>query len=671
MSIVPTSVPRGSLGPPTAGVPGAPAAARADGAGEPGPHAGGDALGDAGGDAGGADGGPFEALRREVEAILDAIPSSVRVFDRHGTLTRINDAARAEHPDDRRPATLAELWASDAPLRAAPAGATPAERDVRVLFDDHPAVRALRGETIRSETYVVRRAREDGERRVIESYARPVRDADFRIIGAVLVDRDATEKARLSRALEAQVRRTMELNERVLTEAATLEKMVDARSRELLELQDARARERRLAAVGQLAAGVMHDVNNALNPIMAAAYLLERRADDPAAVRDYAARISRAAETCAASAARVGRFIRQEPPAEGRDVAVDLSLLAEEVLAMARAQWADGIQGRHVPMEADLAPGVTSRGLPGEIREALLNLVQNAVDAMPDGGRIVVATGRASAADGPEAWVEVRDTGMGMSEDVRDRAFEPFFTTKGAAGSGLGLAEVYGIMKRHRGRAEIHSAPGAGTTVRLVFPFARQGEALPAPVPVAAARPPHRRVLVVEDNPEGREFLRALLVHDGHLVDVAGSASEARALLDVARLHATALARATTPRATPTVGAADGRAEEEPTTSPAGDRMPYDVLITDIGLPDGTGWELVRETRQRWPRLRTVAVTGWEPSMDAEAAGSGADRVLRKPLRADELLHYVAHAELDAPPGGAAAATDASPGAEPPASQAA
>jgi CheY-like chemotaxis protein len=348
-------------------------------------------------------------------------------------------------------------------------------------------------------------------------------------------------------------------------------------------------------------------------------------------------RIARAAETCAASAARVGRFIRQEPPAEGRDVTVDLSTLAEEVLAMARAQWADGLQGRHVPLEAQLARGVTSRGLPGEIREALLNLVQNAVDAMPDGGRITVATGEA---DG-EAWVEVRDTGLGMSDDVRDRAFEPFFTTKGSAGSGLGLAEVYGIMKRHRGRAEIRSAPGQGTVVRLAFPFVRPGDTSPAPV-LPAVPAPLRRVLLVEDNAEGREFLRALLAHDGHLVDAAGSTREARALLDVARAHDPRLA---------------GDAEA----------MPYDVLISDIGLPDGSGWDLVRETRQRWPRLRIVVVTGWEPPLSPEPGV--ADLVLRKPLRADELLHFVAHPTPAAPPIGPSAPPSAVP--EPPGAPAA
>jgi hypothetical protein len=186
-------------------------------------------------------------------------PSSVRVFDSAGTLTRLNAAARAEHPDDAsRPWTLHALWASDQPLRPGAHGAAGANgatgggdargangrgASVSVAFDDHPGARAMRGESVRCETYVVRRGRA-AERRVVDTYAGPVRDAEGRIVGAVLVERDTTERARLARALEAQVRRTMELNERVLNEAATLEKMVEARSRELLALQESRSRDR-------------------------------------------------------------------------------------------------------------------------------------------------------------------------------------------------------------------------------------------------------------------------------------------------------------------------------------------------------------------------------------------------------------------------------------------
>src|SRR5258708_1350899 len=203
--------------------------------------------------------------------------------------------------------------------------------------------------------------------------------------------------------------------------------------------------------MGQLAAGVMHDVNNALNPIMAAAYLLEANAENPAAVRDYAVRIAKAAETGAATAARVGRFIRQEPLRSDRDEPIDVSGICDEVVAMTRPLWKDRAKGGVIEFESHLASGATIRGIPGEIREALLNLVQNALDAMQGGGRLSIST----RVVGSEVAVEVRDTGVGMSDEVRERAFEPFFTTKGKAGTGGGLAEGFGINKRDQRPAEI------------------------------------------------------------------------------------------------------------------------------------------------------------------------------------------------------------------------
>jgi PAS domain S-box-containing protein len=232
------------------------------------------------------------------------------------------------------------------------------------------------------------------------------------------------------------------------------------------------SRDARLAAVRQLASGVLHDINNVLNPIMAAAYLLQANAENPAAVRDYTARISKAVEIGAATAARVGRFIRQEPlQGIGAEELVDLSAVADEVATMTRPSWAERAMGGTVHFRDDLAGGALVRGIAGELRAAVLNLVQNALDAMAaQGGTLGLRTKIA----GDTAVLEVSDTGVGMSPDVRERAFDPFFSTRGRGSAGLGLAEVYGIAKRHNGRAEIETAPGAGTTVRLVFPLAVQ-----------------------------------------------------------------------------------------------------------------------------------------------------------------------------------------------------
>ena len=507
----------------------------------------------------------------QLESVFDVLPDSVRVVDADGGTVRTNAQAQQEHAP-ARPQTLRELWQLDRPRTLT--GTT-------LFVHEHPTARALRGERVRGETLEVRRGPR-GTPAVIEVNSNPLYDPHRRVRGAVTVERDVTERTRL----EQQVR----------TEADRLERMVQERTSELLALQEAASRDRRLAAVGQLAAGVMHDVNNALNPIMAAAYLLEMNAENPVAVRDYAVRIARAAETGAATAARVGRFIRQEPLLGSREESVDLSVMVEEVVAMTRPLWQERAKGGIVKLEEALAPTAMVRGIAGELREALLNLVQNALDAMAGGGTLRIRT---VAGEGGVS-VAVTDTGTGMSEEVRERAFEPFFTTKGVNGTGLGLAEVYGIARRHRGRAEIESSPGKGTTVRLIFPPGTVA-ALPVAEPPKRA-PVARRVLLVEDHHDSREFMQALLESDGHSVHAVKNVEEAKARL------------------------------EDETFS-------LDVLVTDIGLPDGSGWDLVAYARDVRPSLRIGVVTGWEPRNEQDPA---CDFTLRKPVGATDLLSQIA-----------------------------
>ena len=239
------------------------------------------------------------------------------------------------------------------------------------------------------------------------------------------------------------------------------------------------------------------------------------------------------------------------------------------------------------------------RGIAGELREALLNLVQNALDAMAGGGTLGMRTLRHAR---PKCVLEISDSGIGMSAEVRERAFEPFFTTKGKIGTGLGLAEVYGIVKRHRGHAEIESAPGVGTTIRLIFPRAAQHGRAGGHRRRRLANASHGVYLLVEDHPDSREFMQALLESDGHRVDTAVGITEAMDLLQKA--------------------------------APA-----YEVLVTDIGLADGSGWDLTTFARERWPSMRIGVVTGWEPRV---GAGTDGDFILRKPVRTSELLAQVA-----------------------------
>ena len=529
-----------------------------------------------------------ESLARSVsqlETIFDVIPDSVRVVDTDGRTIRSNTQAQQDHAP-HTPGTLREQWQLDRPRTL---------EGTSLFMHEHPTARALRGERVRGETILVRRGPENQV--IIDVNANPLYDERGRIRGAVTVERDVTFRVQLTKKLEEEARRTAELYDRVSTEAERLERMVQQRTNEVLALQESRARERRLAAVGQLAAGVMHDVNNALNPIMAAAYLLEANAENAAAVRDYAVRIAKAAETGAATAARVGRFIRQEPLQGVREELVDLSNVCDEVVAMTRPLWAERARGGQIQLQRQLSAGAFVRGIPGELREALLNLMQNALDSMESGGTLGIRTEIVAE----QVRLEIRDTGSGMTSEVRERAFEPFFTTKGQFGTGLGLAEVYGIVRRHRGTVELDSQQGVGTVVSVRFPLATSSPDGRRESPTKPRT--KRRVLLVEDHVDSREFMTRLLESDGHRVSAVGNVQEAL----------------------------DRLASEDGAT--------FEVLVTDIGLPDASGWDLIPQARARRPSLRIGVVTGWEGH---NAPSEVADFMLRKPIRTSDFLAEVA-----------------------------
>lgn len=368
-----------------------------------------------------------EELRRtlarsveELETIFATLPDEVRVFGASGEIVRQNATARDAHIGIT-PTSVRVLWQTDRPRTT----------DGEMIFlHEHPAARALAGESVRDAQFRLQRAGRDV---TLEVNAEPLRDENGALRGAVTVERDVSERAALARAMEAQVK----------------------------------AREERLAAIGRLAAGVVHDVNNVLNPILAAAYLAEQGAEDATAVREYAQRITMAAEIGVSTLARLRRFIRQEPFNEKDESPVDVGVVLDEVLMLAEPAWTMRPEAQRIRVRRSLAEGVVVRGVPGELREAALNLIHNASDAMPEGGVLHVTV----AAVDQQAVITIRDSGVGMSPEVRDRAFEPFFSTKGSRGTGLGLAEVYGIVKRHRGVVELDTALGAGTSVIVRIPL--------------------------------------------------------------------------------------------------------------------------------------------------------------------------------------------------------
>src|SRR5256886_9861671 len=262
---------------------------------------------------------------------------------------------------------------------------------------------------------------------------------------------------------------------------------------DLRQTQKAVLQQERLLALGQMASGIAHDINNAISPVaLYTESLLERERGLSPGARGQLRTIQRAIDDVAQTVARMREFYRPREPRLTL-VPVDMNAIVQQVVDLTRARWSDMAQQRGIAiaMRTELAPDLPAiMGADNEIREALTNLIFNAVDAMPNGGPLTVRT-RVAQQQGPPAeegavprfvQVEVIDSGIGMDEDTRRRCLEPFFSTKGERGTGLGLAMVYGAVQRHSADIEIESAVGQGTTMRLAF-------AIPATPAVGAALP--------------------------------------------------------------------------------------------------------------------------------------------------------------------------------------
>lgn len=434
----------------------------------------------------------------------------------------------------------------------------------------------------------------------------PIR-ADGHIRGLLFVD--SRSQRSFSDAEEAVLLRLADHAAVAVHNAQLYEQAQRARA-DLEAAQEKLVRGETLRALGELAGGAAHHLNNLLAIVSGRVQLLLMRETDPARRRPFEI-IDRAARDAADVVRRLQQFARTEPA--GRLERVDLNELAGEVVEMARGRWHDAARARGLRIEVEVKPAPIPpvHGDPVALREVLMNLVLNAVDALPAGGTIALET----RDEGAAVALAVRDSGIGMSDEVRQRAREPFFTTKGVKSTGLGLSMSHGVLKRHGGELSIESAEGAGTTVTVRLPAVRPAAAPPA---AAGAAPRTLRVLVVDDTEDVREMLSALLAAQGHSVVQAGGGREALALLE------------------------------------AGE--PVDLVLTDLGMPDMNGWELARTVRGRAPEIRIGVITGWGDAPDAPPGGrEGVDFVMAKPFSAEELacaLAALPAGPAAAPPGG-------------------
>jgi signal transduction histidine kinase/FixJ family two-component response regulator len=381
-------------------------------------------------------------------------------------------------------------------------------------------------------------------------------------------------------------------------QAATCERLrnclerIAAAHAEYEELRERATHAEKMAALGELSFGVAHNVNNTLTGILGRAQLL-LRTKDAEKINSGIEMIVKSAEDGAHIIRRIQDFARKQPSRMFLNVSV--AGLLKDVCEMSRPRWESRVDGPQIRLAlvADCTASVLGDAV--ELREVLVNMIYNAIDAMPSGGEIRMSSQEVNG----RVILTIADNGTGMTPDVKSRLFDPFFTTKGKNGTGMGMAVSFGIIRRHNGSIDVESEPGRGATFRISLPVAVEtgavAEADSAQLEIAGSED-KIRVLVVDDETAVREVLREALEAEGCEVIVAESGEMALKLYDTS----------------------------------AGK---LDVVFTDIGMPEMSGWELASEIRKRSETIPLAIVSGWADAISCDARQAiKADWVVSKPF---------------------------------------
>jgi signal transduction histidine kinase len=353
-------------------------------------------------------------------------------------------------------------------------------------------------------------------------------------------------------------------------------------------------RTERLRALGELASGVAHNFNNALTIIQGRVGLLRMRQND-----DQTRQALELIHQVALDAGNIVRRIQDfaKVRLDNTDfVTIELNELIREVAEVTRPRWKDEAEsiGRKISVECLTNGFAYTNGNPTELREVLTNLIFNSVDAMPEGGKIVLSLQKSES----EVCLSISDTGTGIPEEIRPRIFDPFFSTKGGLGTGMGLSVSHNIITRHEGRIWAEDGPAGGTVFHIALPSAApqlQPERI-GPPSLQFARP--LRILVIDDEIAVGEFIREILGELGHFAVFQSSPREALNLLQ---------------------------------------SEVFEAIFTDLGMPEMSGWQFISEARKTHPDTPVVLVSGWANTLNKEELRAQSIRSLSKPVDLGEL----------------------------------
>jgi PAS domain S-box-containing protein len=423
-------------------------------------------------------------------------------------------------------------------------------------------------------SYETRYKRKDGNYVDVECYSSLIKDDKGNIIAGVSIERDITERKKMQE--------------------------------QLLQSE-------KLKSLGELSGGVAHDFNNVLAAILGRVQLLKIQLKPPLVKQEKRKSvleikkgleiIERASLDGAETVRRIQEFSRRR--ADDKDFTqVDINELVNNALEFTRIRWKNEAEskGIKIKIKKEFSPLNPSLGSSSELREVFTNLINNSIDAMPQGGEIRVE----SFMDDTNAVIRISDTGKGLSKDIRDRIFDPFFTTKDVQSTGLGLSVSYGIINRHRGTITVDSVEGEGTTFTIKFPITKKtGEWKVKEGKVIPIKRKHKkaRILVIEDEEDVRELLRDILTDAGHNVEISADGNEGIKMFE---------------------------------------KKKFDLVFTDLGMPGMSGWQVTEKIKSINDKVPVALITGWNIKLDeSEMNDSRINFVVQKPFKMEQILNLV------------------------------